>query len=134
MKAWQFTGTNEPLVLNEIAEPLPGPGEVVLQIKAAGLCHSDVGALTDPSWLAVIPIRPVVMGHEVAGVVHEWATASPTSRSASGTGCGRWAPLVRLDSRATADSPTSIACRPAISCRYRMKSTSSWRRSGRTQA
>ncbi len=71
MKAWQFTGTNEPLVLNEIAEPLPGPGEVVLQIKAAGLCHSDVGALTDPSWLAVIPIRPVVMGHEVAGVVHD---------------------------------------------------------------
>ena len=71
MKAWQFTGTNEPLVLNELAEPLPGPGEVVLRINAAGLCHSDVGVLTDPSWLAVIPIRPVVMGHEVAGVVHD---------------------------------------------------------------
>ena len=70
MKAWQFTGTNEPLVLNEIPVPSPGPGEVVLQIKAAGLCHSDIGVMTDPSWLAVIPVRPVVMGHEIAGVVH----------------------------------------------------------------
>jgi propanol-preferring alcohol dehydrogenase len=36
------------LVLADIAEPEPGPGEVVLDIKAAGLCHSDVGAMTDP--------------------------------------------------------------------------------------
>ena len=69
MKAWQFTNTNEPLVLSEVAEPSPGPGEVVLEIKAAGLCHSDVGAMTDPSWLSVIPVRPIVIGHEVAGVV-----------------------------------------------------------------
>ena len=69
MKGWQFTNTNEPLVLGEVAEPSPGPGEVVLEIKAAGLCHSDVGAMTDPSWLSVIPVRPIVIGHEVAGVV-----------------------------------------------------------------
>jgi propanol-preferring alcohol dehydrogenase len=69
VKAWQFTNTNEPLVLNEIPEPAPGPGEVVLDIRAAGLCHSDVGAMTDPSWLEVIPVRPIVIGHEIAGVV-----------------------------------------------------------------
>ena len=69
MRAWQFTTTNEPLVLADIPEPSPGPGEVVLHIKAAGLCHSDVGAMTDPSWLAIIPHRPIVIGHEIAGVV-----------------------------------------------------------------
>ena len=71
MKAWQFTNTNEPLVLNEVAEPTAGPGEVILDIKSAGLCHSDVGAMTDPGWLALIPNRPITIGHEIAGVVTE---------------------------------------------------------------
>jgi propanol-preferring alcohol dehydrogenase len=69
VRAWQFANTNEPLVLNEVPAPTPGPGEVILDVKAAGLCHSDVGAMTDVSWLAVIPVRPVVLGHEIAGVV-----------------------------------------------------------------
>ena len=69
MQAWQFTNTNEPLVLSEIEEPVPGPGEVVVDIKSAGLCHSDVGAMTDPTWLDLIPVRPIVIGHEIAGVV-----------------------------------------------------------------
>jgi propanol-preferring alcohol dehydrogenase len=69
MKAWQFTTTHEPLVRADIPAPTPGPGEVVLDIKSAGLCHSDVGAMTDPAWLDYIPNRPVVIGHEIAGVV-----------------------------------------------------------------
>lgn len=69
MKAWQFTGTHEPLALNEIPEPTPGPGEVVLDIKAAGLCHSDVGVLEDEGWLVQFPRLPMTMGHEVAGVI-----------------------------------------------------------------
>jgi propanol-preferring alcohol dehydrogenase len=69
MKAWQFHYTHKPLVRAEIPEPTPGPGEVVLDIKAAGLCHSDVGVLDDEGWLQTIPNLPVVMGHEVAGVV-----------------------------------------------------------------
>ena len=50
MKAWQFTNTHEPLVLNEVPEPTAGEGEVVLEMKAAGLCHSDVGLLEDEGW------------------------------------------------------------------------------------
>ncbi len=71
MKAWQFTRTHEPLVLNDIEEPKPGPGEVLLDVKAAGLCHSDVGVLEDEGWLALLPVLPVTIGHEVAGVVAE---------------------------------------------------------------
>ena len=69
MKGWQFTNTHEPLLLAEVDEPVAGPGEVVLDIKAAGLCHSDVGMLEDPQWLQTLAFKPIVIGHEVAGVV-----------------------------------------------------------------
>lgn len=71
MKAWQFTNTHEPLVLADVAEPRPGPGEVLIDIKSAGLCHSDVGLLEDEGWLATLAKRPITIGHEVAGVVAE---------------------------------------------------------------
>ncbi|MBY8857127.1 zinc-binding dehydrogenase [Nocardia sp. CA2R105] len=71
MRAWQFTGTGEPLDLAEVPEPVAEPGEVVLEVKAAGLCHSDVGLLEDPGWLSLLAKRPITIGHEVAGVVSE---------------------------------------------------------------
>lgn len=71
MKAWQFTNTNEPLVLNEVPEPTADAGEVVLEMKASGLCHSDVGLLEDEGWLALLATRPITIGHENAGVVIE---------------------------------------------------------------
>ena len=44
----------------------PGPGEVLVRIAAAGVCHSDVhladGALGAGRW-------PMVLGHEGAGIV-----------------------------------------------------------------
>lgn len=69
MRAWQFTNTHEPLVLAEVDEPTAGPGEVVIDIKAAGLCHSDVGMLEDEGWLSMLAKRPITMGHEVAGQI-----------------------------------------------------------------
>ena len=69
MRGWFFTNTNEPLELGELDEPTAGPGEVVLDIKAAGLCHSDVGMLTDETWLQTLAFRPIVLGHEIGGVV-----------------------------------------------------------------
>lgn len=71
MKAWQFTNTNEPLVLNEVPEPKAGKNEVVIDIKAAGICHSDVGLLTDEGWLSMLAKRPITIGHENAGVISE---------------------------------------------------------------
>ncbi|GLB68092.1 zinc-binding dehydrogenase [Arthrobacter mangrovi] len=71
MKAWQFTNTHEPLVLNEVDEPAAAPGGVVIDIKAAGLCHSDVGMLEDEGWLSTLAKRPITLGHEVAGVITE---------------------------------------------------------------
>lgn len=69
MKAWQFTGTHEPLALNEVDPPVAGPGQVLLKIRAAGICHSDVGVLEDEGWLPLLAKIPITMGHENAGEI-----------------------------------------------------------------
>ena len=69
MRGWQFTTTHEPLRLVEQQDPTAEAGEVVIDVRAAGICHSDVSALEDPGWLAIITKRPVIMGHEISGVV-----------------------------------------------------------------
>ncbi|NLK64542.1 MAG: zinc-binding dehydrogenase [Tissierellia bacterium] len=71
MKGWQFTTTHEPLTLIEKEDPKAKEGYVVLDVMAAGLCHSDVGALEDESWLGLISKRPCILGHEFAGVISE---------------------------------------------------------------
>lgn len=69
MKAWIFNGANKPLELKDVPDPTPAPGEIVIDIKASGLCHSDVSALDDPNWMVNFPNLPVVLGHEPVGVV-----------------------------------------------------------------
>ncbi|WP_072801522.1 zinc-binding dehydrogenase [Rhodococcoides yunnanense] len=68
MRAWQMIAAGEPLKLVELPDPEPGPGQVVIDVKAAGLCHSDVGFL-DGSMAWMLEQMPIVLGHEVAGVV-----------------------------------------------------------------
>ncbi|KUF19691.1 alcohol dehydrogenase catalytic domain-containing protein [Streptomyces silvensis] len=52
-------------VVDDLEVRDPGPGEVLVAVAAAGLCHSDLSVLD-----GTIPFpRPVVLGHEGAGVV-----------------------------------------------------------------
>ncbi len=68
MKAWQFHKTHEPLDLVDLPDPVAGPNQVVIKIKAAGLCHTDVTILDDPGWMKLV--KPdCILGHESAGVV-----------------------------------------------------------------
>jgi propanol-preferring alcohol dehydrogenase len=68
MKAWQFTGINEPLRRSELPDPTPASDEIVLDVKAAGLCHSDV-SFVDGTITSLLGHVPIVLGHETAGVV-----------------------------------------------------------------
>jgi len=68
MKAWRLTAAHEPLVLTDVPEPVAGPGEVVIDVKAASLCHSDVGFL-DGTLTGILGFTPITLGHEIAGVV-----------------------------------------------------------------
>src|SRR5690606_31155226 len=47
------------------------PGEVVLDVAAAGLCHSDVDVIEGGALLQRLTQRPIVLGHETAGIVRE---------------------------------------------------------------
>ncbi len=66
--AWQFVNTWEPLYRAEVAAPVADEGQVVIDVKAAGLCHSDGGMLTDPGWRELLAYRPITIGHEVPGL------------------------------------------------------------------
>jgi len=70
VKAWQLTGANEPLRRIEREDPRPGPGQAVVAVRAAGICHSDVG-FVDGTLTPMLAKLPLVLGHEVAGVVAE---------------------------------------------------------------
>lgn len=64
MKALVF---HEPqrIAVEELPDPAPGPGEVLLRVGATGLCHSDIRVFLGQKHAA----PGVVPGHEVAGVV-----------------------------------------------------------------
>ncbi|MCL2585243.1 MAG: zinc-binding dehydrogenase [Streptosporangiales bacterium] len=67
MRAWQFEGQGRPIALNEVPGPEPGPGEVVVDVRAAGLCHSDVMYMETGG--RSMPYLPMTQGHETAGVI-----------------------------------------------------------------
>ncbi|MFK4594805.1 S-(hydroxymethyl)mycothiol dehydrogenase [Streptomyces pristinaespiralis] len=58
-------GRNEPVRVETIIVPDPGPGEAVVQVQACGVCHTDLhykqGGINDDF--------PFLLGHEAAGVV-----------------------------------------------------------------
>ena len=71
MKGWQFTKTHVAPKLIEKDDPIAKEGWVVIDVKAAGLCHSDVAALEQESWMSLITAAPCIFGHECAGVITE---------------------------------------------------------------
>lgn len=70
MKAFQFDDVQSGLQLRTVSRPQPAHGQVIIQIKAAGLCHSDCFILQDDQYNMIMK-RPIVLGHEVAGTIIE---------------------------------------------------------------
>lgn len=59
--------TSRPLRVQEVDLDPPGPGEVLVRIAAAGLCHSDLSVINGDRPRPL----PMVLGHEAAGIVEE---------------------------------------------------------------
>ena len=61
--AWQ---AGKPLTIEEVDLMAPQAGEVLVEIKATGICHTDYYTLSgaDPEGLF-----PAILGHEGAGIV-----------------------------------------------------------------
>jgi len=74
MKAAVCREFGKPLVIEEINLARPGPGEVLVNIKACAICHSDI-FYAEGAWGGDLP---AVYGHEAAGVVA--TTGSGVSR------------------------------------------------------
>ncbi|HXH42475.1 MAG TPA: alcohol dehydrogenase AdhP [Bradyrhizobium sp.] len=67
MKAAIVKQFGKPLVIEDVAVPQPGPGEVLVKVKACGVCHTDLHAASG-DW-PVKPVPPFIPGHEAAGTV-----------------------------------------------------------------
>ncbi|MCW8132169.1 MAG: zinc-dependent alcohol dehydrogenase family protein [Planctomycetota bacterium] len=59
--------TSKPLVIEELELDPPGPGEVLVEVASAGLCHSDLSVINGSR----PRVMPMVLGHEACGVVQE---------------------------------------------------------------
>ena len=68
MKALQYTAIGMPPKIREVPTPQPGPGEVLLKVTAAGVCHSDEYFTSLPADEYTFGL-PLTLGHEGAGVV-----------------------------------------------------------------
>ncbi|MGO2537641.1 MAG: NAD(P)-dependent alcohol dehydrogenase, partial [Brachybacterium tyrofermentans] len=66
VKALQKTGPEQPFQVASIERRDPRPADVVIDIKAAGICHSDIHTIRNEWGEAHFPLT---VGHEIAGVV-----------------------------------------------------------------
>lgn len=83
MRAMVLNKPGEPLQMTELPVPSPGPGQVLLQVHACGICRTDLhivdGELTKPK-------LPLIPGHQIVGTVVK--TSSKNSLFPYGTRVG----------------------------------------------
>jgi len=76
---------SNPLELTELPEPVPGEGEVLVEVSACGVCHTELDEIegrTPP------PRLPVVLGHQVVGRVVGIGAGGGAGALAEGTRVG----------------------------------------------
>jgi S-(hydroxymethyl)glutathione dehydrogenase/alcohol dehydrogenase len=73
MRAAVYVEQDQPLVIEDLEVIEPGAGDVVVQVAASGVCHSDLSVMN-----GTLPMPPpCILGHEGAGIV-EWVGADVT--------------------------------------------------------
>ncbi len=126
MRAAVFKAHGAPLVIEDIADPEPGPDDLILKVKACGICGTDVhwseNRSAEGGWRVLKP--GAVMGHEFAGEVIEvgrdardrWAvgdrvTAQPFIGCGACSAClaGRAYRCAQVTMRANLDLPGAYA-------------------------
>ena len=69
MRAARLYGYGQEFVIDEISDPEPGPGQVVVRIGGSGACHSDLHLRGGELAALPFPPFPWTLGHENAGWV-----------------------------------------------------------------
>ena len=99
----------------EVADPRPGPGQIVVQVTACGVCRSNLHMI-EGDWVryGVPAFTPIIPGHEVVGRVIEVGSEVDVARvPATGSACSRCGPRA---------GTALIASRAATSCAPRSRS------------
>ncbi len=65
MQAVRFVGVGRPAEIQDVPTPTPGPGQVLIRIGGAGVCHSDLHVMEEDQGFT----PPFTLGHENAGWV-----------------------------------------------------------------
>ncbi|QLJ02618.1 NAD(P)-dependent alcohol dehydrogenase [Streptomyces sp. NEAU-sy36] len=68
MKALQYRTVGAAPEVVTVPDPEPGPGQVLLKVTAAGVCHSDIAVMSWPAENFPYPL-PLTLGHEGVGTV-----------------------------------------------------------------
>jgi propanol-preferring alcohol dehydrogenase len=78
MKAAVLGEFKTPLSITDVDPPQPDAQEVLVEVEACGVCHSDLH-VADGDWPQLVPItkRPLILGHEIAGRVVEKGASVP---------------------------------------------------------
>jgi propanol-preferring alcohol dehydrogenase len=122
MKSARITGPNEPLKVSESTTPKPSGAQVLVKVKAVGVCHSDLHLweggydLGDGQFMKVTDRGvkyPVTPGHEIAGTVEE--IGSDVKGISKGDqvlvypwiGCGQ-CPACKVENENLCDTPKSL--------------------------
>lgn len=93
MKALQFYGKND-YALTEVKKPEIGPGEILLKVKAAAICGSDLRMIQN-GYRDVSRENPRIYGHEISGIIESVGSQVKGYRPgmavavAPNMGCGR---------------------------------------------
>lgn len=69
MKAMAVTQFGEPLEMIDLADPVPGYGELVLSVKGCAICASDLKLIAGHAPKEIKVDLPAVPGHEIVGSV-----------------------------------------------------------------
>ena len=77
MNAVRLVRPGQPLELHDVPIPVPGPHDVLVRVKAAGICHSDAHYRAGISSVGSLPLT---LGHEVAGIVEQIGGAVETAK------------------------------------------------------
>ncbi|MBZ5719078.1 MAG: zinc-dependent alcohol dehydrogenase family protein [Acidobacteriia bacterium] len=72
-----------PLNLRDIPRPIPGPGEIRVQVRCCGLCHTDLHTVEGDLQL---PKLPVVPGHQIVGAVDAAGSGARTFKEGDRVG------------------------------------------------
>ena len=113
MRAAIFKEMSKPLVIETVADPVPGPHDVILKVKNCGICGSDLH-MTEPTSAMPLALGSI-MGHEFAGEVIEVGSAvkslwKPGDRLAGFPVicCGEHTPCINFSLRGTCAKMLSV--------------------------